>query len=110
MATGRSCAAEAAASSIETAKHANIRERRMEPPGSSNSTVGCRQQQNCCLRKQLSGAPHLPAFGRCGPFFRLSCSSWVEQGFSPALREPYKICHPERSVRKPEATERAAEG
>src|SRR5438874_3865248 len=49
MATCRSCAAEAAASSIETAKHANIRERRMEPPGSSNSTLGCRQQQNCCL-------------------------------------------------------------
>src|SRR5438067_9741757 len=49
MATCRSCAAEAAASSIDTTKHANIRERRMEPPGSSNSTVGCRQQQNCCL-------------------------------------------------------------
>src|SRR5207302_11179058 len=58
MATCRSCAAEAAANNIETAKHANIRERRMEPPGSSNSTLGCRQQQNCCLKKQLS-VPHI---------------------------------------------------
>src|SRR5207302_7912156 len=66
MATCRSCAAEAAASSIATAKHANIRERRMEPPGSSNSTVGCRQQQNCCLIKQLSVPPICPSLADVG--------------------------------------------